>query len=131
MALSKGEIYADREAIAADLAWLEKNGIVAEGQVVDVEILDQEISPLLLTTKNRKNKGTSSLHVLKEEQKEIQLEDENNSDSKIIPHTYSDIFPFKRLMRAIRLILNKPFLRDDHKKSLNLFVDTLSEEQGI
>ena len=26
---------------------------------------------------------------------------------------------------------NKPFLRDDHKKSLNLFVDTLSEEQGI
>ncbi|MCL2925713.1 MAG: WYL domain-containing protein, partial [Trichodesmium sp. MAG_R04] len=56
---------------------------------------------------------------------------ENNSDSNIIPHPYSDITPFKRLMTAIRLILNKPFLRDDHKKSLNLFVDTLSEEQGI
>ena len=118
MALSKGEIYADREAIAADLAWLEQNGIVAEGQVVDVAILGQEISPLLLTTKNRKNK-------------EIQLEDENNSDSKIIPHTYSDTIPFKRLMSAIRLILNKPFLKNDYSNSLNLFVDTLSEEKGI
>ena len=131
IALLKGEIYGNREAIANDLAWLEKNGIVAEGKTVDPAILSKEISPLLLTQERKEKKGTSRLALSKKGKKGIKPESKKNSDRDIIPHPYSDTGPFKRLMSAIRLILNKPFLKDGGKKSLDFFAQTLSKEAGI
>lgn len=46
--LLKGEIYGNWEAIVNDLVWLEKNGIVVEGKIVDFVILSKEIFFLLL-----------------------------------------------------------------------------------
>ncbi|NEQ39941.1 MAG: WYL domain-containing protein [Okeania sp. SIO3I5] len=142
MAKLKGEIYADREAIATDLAWLESNGIVAEGQTVDAAKLDEEISPLTPLRKGGKEeeKETSSFPLWergKEEQvtssSSLPLSKGDGRGIKIIPHPYSDVAPFKRLMTAIRLILNQPFLRekDSDKKSLDVFVEILSRQPGM
>ena len=131
IALLKGEVYADREAIATDLAWLEKNGIVAEGQTVTPAILSQEISPQPLTKRGKKKNGTSDLPLKRKKGKEIKARSENNSEQDIIPHPYSDIAPFKRLITAIRLILNRPFLRNDDQKSLDIFAEELSKQPGI
>ncbi len=128
MALSKGEIYADREAIATDLAWLESNGIVAEGQTVDAAFLDEEILPL---SKLEDRCQKSEVEKLNYNQENNNCSDIYDGKSDIIAHPYSDVAPFQRLMTAIRLILNQPFLRDGDKKSLDVFAETLSQQPGM
>ena len=188
MALLKGEIYADREAIATDLAWLESNGIVAEGQTVDAAKLDEEIFLLKaegrFESRRQKAEGREQRADLKGEGREERGEDNHSGTScsqkkqkfksyteysSLVPegyestdnqpsaslgalpgasvadahrfghqssaffnaHPYSDVAPFKRLMTAIRLILNQPFLRDGDKKSLDIFAETLSQQPGM
>lgn len=152
MAKLKGEIYADREAIATDLAWLESNGIIAEGQTVDAAILDEEISLLTLSPqtplckegkenfwqgeKEEEATSSSSFPLSKGDGRGIKPGDgrwikENNPDRHIVPHPYSDVAPFKRLMTAIRLILNQPFLPNGNKKSLDVLAETLSQQPGM
>ncbi len=249
MALLKGEIYADREAIATDLAWLEANGIVAEGKTVDAAKLDEEIFLLKAEGRRQRAEGRGNKVDLKAEgrgqkaednhsgtscsQKEQEFKTHTNlkaegrrqraegqrtdlkaedqraegkervageinpdavpvaspqeidksflateesrglkpplnsrlvapipegpefptkpnllpSASCLLPsqfpsafchlpsalftHPYSDVAPFKRLMTAIRLILNRPFKRDSNKKSLDVFAETLSQQPGM
>ena len=97
----KGKIYADRAELAKDLNFLEQNGLIYQKQQ-----FDQTLAPL-----------------------EIQIPACYHSE--IIAHAYSDIQPFKRLLTAIRLILNQPFIADTGKGSLKTLAEVLSQQPGI
>lgn len=120
--LLKGEIYGNWEAIVNDLVWLEKNGIVVEGKIVDFVILNKEIFFLLLMEEREEKKGIFRLVFLKKGKRGIKLESKKNLDRDIIFYFYLDIGLFKRLMSVICLILNKLFFKDGGKKSLDFFV---------
>ncbi|NET45369.1 AAA family ATPase [Okeania sp. SIO2B3] len=128
MALLKGEIYADTEAIATDLVWLETNGIVAQRQTVDAAMLDEEILPLSKPEDKTQKSETEKLNYNEENNN---CSDIYDGKSDIIAHPYSDVAPFKRLITAIRLILNRPFLRENDKKSLDVLAETLSQQPGM
>ena len=91
----QGAIYADSEAIAADLQWLEQNGLIG------------------------------SLHHPQSHpgQREVEIEVETLEDPNLVTHAYSDVEPFKRLLKTIRFILHHPFLPNSGGGSLQTLVE--------
>lgn len=81
MARLKGGVYADRDAIAADLEWLNINGLLA------TEAPQENLQALLVS-----------------DQELTQLQ------QRVAPwHRYSDLEPFQRLLKLIRYIAQHPF----------------------
>ncbi|MBD2772619.1 WYL domain-containing protein [Iningainema tapete] len=92
-----GGIYADRDAIASDLNWLEQNGFIGVGTIAYNQKLkvetqtSKEILPFTCT------------------------------------HAYSDLDTFQRLVQVIRFILHHPFLQNSGSGSLKTLVTALLE----
>jgi predicted kinase len=95
-------IYADKSAIASDLHWLEKNGLIGVG-------------------------GLHSCSVPPESREEA---NQTPTSSSLVTHAYSDLDTFTRLVQTIRFILHHPFLQDSGKGSLKTLVSAL-RENGI
>lgn len=98
----KGDIYADRAALGADLDWLAENGIVGAGHLPDPEAESQELSLSPVA-----------------------------DSGDLIAHPYSDVEPFRRLLTAVRLILNRPFFQADAGEKLRALADALSRQPGL
>jgi predicted kinase len=101
IAIAHGKLYADPVALTQDLAWLQRNGLVHQGLFLNSEPLEQPI------------------------------EIESRSYQQLQTHPYSDVKPFRRLITAIRLILNHPFLTVPHQKSLQALAQILEQQPGI
>lgn len=95
-----GDLYADGDALARDLAWLQRNGFIGEGTVGDPGDLTQ------LDVKIRR-------------------------DRDCIPHSYSDLDPFVRLMAVVRFILHHPFVRYPDSGHLDSLVAALQERNIV
>ncbi len=81
MACCKGGVYADYDAIAADLGWLELNGLLGTGEV---------------------KQSLQGMELSEPEQKQLQ---QRNAPW----HRYSELDPFERLLTLIRYIAHHPF----------------------
>jgi len=81
MACCKGGVYADYDAIAADLGWLELNGLLGTNEV---------------------KKSLQGMELSEQEQEQLQ---QQNAPW----HRYSELDPFKRLLTLIRYIAHHPF----------------------
>ncbi|MEL7034051.1 MAG: ATP-binding protein [Cyanobacteria bacterium J06592_8] len=96
-----GKIYADQEALAKDLNWLQTNGLIGEAGLPELSLIE----------------------------KEIQVQEDFHFSG--ITHFYSDLQPFKRLITAIRLILHRPFLQKQTGGSLITLQNALAEQPGM
>lgn len=85
-------IYADPKAVAKDLEWLEKNGLLGVGDIHQDLVL------------------------------------ETCPEFDYPTHQYSDIQPFSRLIKTMRLILNQPFIREPKLKTLEGLAYRLQKE---
>jgi hypothetical protein len=92
MHVLQGAIYSNAEAIAADLQWLQQNGLIGSNNI-DTDIT---VPPL--------------------------------HDPNLVTHAYSDVEPFKRLLKTIRFILHHPFLPKSGNSSLVTLIDALKAE---
>ena len=79
MARWKGRVYANRDAIAADLEWLERNGFLTTGNIKE----KLQINPI--------------------------SEDKQAQWQPAAWHRYSDWEPFQRLLTLIRYLVHHPF----------------------
>ncbi len=133
----QGEIYADADAVADDLQWLEENGFFGSSSSSSQEVLT--LSSLLIKDEtvralaeiprtppqpSPKQGGgqSSSTHFGGNERGERE-----GDDLSFATHAYSDIEPFKRLLLTIRFILHRPFLPDSNQGSLQGLVDGLTQ----
>lgn len=117
----QGEIYADVDAVAADLQWLAENGFLGSGsslsglvsltlpQTAFYQDGEKEFTP--------PNPPLSRGGIISE-----------LDDSSFATHAYSDIEPFRRLLLTIRFILRRPFLPKSDKGCLQGLVDGLTQE---
>jgi hypothetical protein len=92
MHILQGAIYSNAKAIAADLQWLQQNGLIGSNNI-DTDIT---VPPL--------------------------------HDPNLVTHAYSDVQPFKRLLKTIRFILHHPFLPKSGNSSLVTLIDALKAE---
>lgn len=81
MARLKGRVYGDRDAIAADLEWLEINGFLGTGDVEQELKVDQLSEEELVSIQQR----------------------------SVAWHRYSDLERFQRLLTLIRYLVHHPF----------------------
>ncbi|MDF5706670.1 MAG: WYL domain-containing protein [Nostoc sp. S4] len=93
-----GKIYANQNAIAADLNWLQENSLIGVNGIG---------SPITVLVK-RRDKSPS-----------LQLD--------FVTHAYSDFGSFGRLIEIIRVILHHPFLQNSGKGSLQTLMSALTE----
>ncbi|MBD2356494.1 ATP-binding protein [Tolypothrix sp. FACHB-123] len=98
-----GSVYADAQAIASDLHWLQKNNFIGDLSVVSSQRCS-EIAEVL-----------SVVHP---------------SVSPSPPHPYSDLATFQRLMQTIRWIVHHPVVPDSGEESLKTLISAL-KENGI
>lgn len=90
------QIYADREAIAQDLAWLEENGFMS---------IDDQTKE----SREADNFLTADLTL-----SEIDIRDIDESTI----HHYSDRASFERLLKFIRFILYQPFYKTENQEAI-------------
>ncbi|BAZ33844.1 hypothetical protein NIES4074_63580 (plasmid) [Cylindrospermum sp. NIES-4074] len=98
-----GNIYADAQAIASDLLWLEQNSLIGANTIPNSHFLGVASSP--------------SPH-------------DSIAPFSVVTHAYSDLGTFQRLIQTIGLILHHPFLQDSGKGSLKTLVSAL-KNNGI
>lgn len=96
-----GKIYANENAIASDLNWLQQNSLIGVNTIADGII-------------NGKRRSDESSFLQRD----------------FVTHAYSDSHSFQRLIEIIRLILHHPFLQDTGKGSLQTLMSAL-RENGI
>jgi predicted kinase len=103
-----GRIYADKDAIALDLDWLQQNGLIGNGTYASIGNPDKNLfhSPVSST--------------------DISIKYPYGFPA----HTYSDLDTFTRLVQIIRFILHHPFLPKSEPSSLKTLVTAL-RENGI
>ncbi|MEZ2339583.1 AAA family ATPase [Microcoleus sp.] len=113
MHLQKGNIYADRTAIELDLQWLQQNQLVSIG---DNTIFTVDRTNILTPPLSKGGLGGVKNDI------EIPLIE----DSQLITHAYSDLDPFKRLLKIIRFILHNPFLPNSENRSQEALIKGLA-----
>ncbi len=96
-----GNIYADANAIAKDLLWLQENFFIGVNTISSVSHLPISVDDL-----------------------------GDDAAAYLCTHPYSDFPPFQRLLQTIRLILHYPFLTNSGEGSLKTLVAAL-QEHGI
>ena len=96
-----GNIYADEQAIASDLLWLQENCLIGVNTISSLPSIPISCDNCLLT-----------------------------SPDSFFTHPYSDLQAFQRLLQTIRLILHHPFLPNFGQGSLKTLVSAL-QEYGI
>lgn len=94
----RGGIYADQKALAADLDFLESNYIISGNNLSQLP----EILP--------------------------KIDIPETDHPEIINHSYSGREEFQRLLTAIRIIFNRPFLPGNHKSHLIALAETVALE---
>ncbi|MCC3406756.1 MAG: WYL domain-containing protein [Microcoleus sp. PH2017_10_PVI_O_A] len=132
----KGNIYADYNAIVRDLQWLQQNQLVSiEDNTIST---GDRTNPITLTTPPRSPgrlggvKNNMGLRTVKNGnlgEVENDIDVTIIEDSNLITHAYSDVEPFKRLLKIIRFILQHPFLPNSENRSQKVLIDTLAENQ--
>jgi predicted kinase/predicted DNA-binding transcriptional regulator YafY len=146
----KGNIYADVDAIAVDLQWLEQQGLIGTDNLdaeIEVEVgvgeednslpFNKPVAPVGITPLSPPlaSGETGSLPLVRDKMGNEQSSNITTPDSRFptpfFNHAYSDIEPFKRLMKTIRLILHHPFLPDGGRGSLRTLVDTLKDHHIV
>ncbi|NEO73848.1 WYL domain-containing protein [Moorena sp. SIO3H5] len=129
MAKLNGEIYADRNAIATDLQWLQDNGLINSN----------DHNRLLAEVGNREQGIGNSGQELREKLSEKYFCKRSNGELQIpivknphlLTHAYSDLEPFQRLIKTIRFILHHPFLPKSENSSLKTLTNALQEDGVI
>ncbi|MEH2393496.1 MAG: ATP-binding protein [Nostoc sp.] len=111
MAKLCGKIYADQNAIASDLDWLQQNSLIGVNTIGNLENLSSKKREALNFFPFCIEKGVMGLGFE-------------------VTHAYSDCHSFQRLIQIIRLILHHPFLQDTGKGSLQTLMSAL-RENGI
>ncbi len=101
-----GKIYANKNAIASDLYWLQENSLIGVNAIA--------CSPIT---------GLDKLTKRRDKSPSLQLD--------FVTHGYSDFGSFGRLIEIIRLILHHPFLQNSGQGSLQTLVSALKENQII
>ncbi len=108
-----GKIYADRDAIASDLNWLQQNGLIS----------GDGLHPPANPTHSPRMYGRGR-------EDPMHAPGMYGRGDPAPTHAYSDLDTFRRLVQIIRFILNHPFLQDSGKVRLKTLVTAL-RENGI
>ncbi len=108
-----GQIYADKQAIASNLNWLQINGLIGSDNI------HQTSSPLDFETENSRSTNDK-----------LKFKTQKLKES-ISPHSYSELEPFQRLIGIIRFILHHPFLPSSGEGSLRTLVSALKQDGVI
>lgn len=110
-----GQIYANKNAIASDLDWLQQNSLIGVNTIGNLENLSPNLSP------KRREALNFPPSLVGKGARGLGFE---------VTHAYSDFDCFQRLIEIIRLILHHPFLQDRGKGSLQTLMSAL-RENGI
>jgi predicted kinase len=137
----KGSLYAERNAIALDLQWLQQNKLIGIGN--NTISLGDRTNPITpphdqknLTTPPLSKGGlggvenSMGLRTIKNGdlgEVENDIDVTIIEDSNIITHAYSDVEPFKRLLKIIRFIIHNPFLPNSENRSQKALIAGLTE----
>ncbi|BAZ81467.1 WYL domain-containing protein [Sphaerospermopsis kisseleviana CS-549] len=97
-----GKVYADKQSIAQDLIWLQKNSFIGVNSI-------SQVLPGTIDVGDYVPKSATVL----------------------ITHPYSDLTAFQRLLSIIRLILHHPFLFSSGSGSLKTLLLALPKYEGI
>jgi len=138
MAKLRGAVYANKDAIAADLEWLETQGIInATFPVISQNTQDFKSDELISSQANqlRYNSLVSNcLFPITNYQLPItslNRYDKYSTGHELISlsgfHSYSDKQVFERLIGTIRFIIHYPFLADMGVGSLNTLIRSLAQ----
>ena len=101
ISLKKGNVYSNPIAIETDLAWLAANGILRAGNPL---VIKPDLA-WLDTQENSKPRNVSNeKHGISDRAKTDILRTQHQ-----VWHSYSDVYPFKRLLKIIRYIARSPF----------------------
>ncbi|BAY60059.1 hypothetical protein NIES22_01160 [Calothrix brevissima NIES-22] len=109
-----GNIYADAQAIASDLHWLQKNDFIGDLLVFSQGGFIQDSHESVKISVNPP----------------VELSVVHPSVSPSPPHPYSDLASFQRLLQTIRWIVHHPFLPDSGEESWETLISAL-KEKGI
>ncbi|MEH1793490.1 WYL domain-containing protein [Nostoc sp.] len=112
-----GQIYANENAIASDLDWLQQNSLIGVNTIVYGAI-------------NGRRRRDESPSLQGDELSFLRGDDSSFLELNFVTHAYSDFDCFQRLIEIIRLILHHPFLQDRGKGSLQTLMSAL-RENGI
>ncbi|MEH2160094.1 MAG: AAA family ATPase [Nostoc sp.] len=110
-----GQIYANENAIASDLNWLQENSLIGVNTIANLENLSPKLFP------KRREALNFPPSLIGNGVRGLGFEG---------THSYSDFDSFQRLIKIIRLILHHPFLQDTGKGSLQTLISAL-RENGI
>ncbi len=120
MAKLCGQIYADENAIAADLQWLQQNALIAANTLTPSPHTSASLRDATRTL------GTS--HPITPYLGFARYKSAHPPITS--PHPYSHLPTFQRLIATIRCILHQPYLQDRGSGSLQTLFAAL-QEQGI
>lgn len=145
----KGNFYADYNTLAFDLQWLQQNKLIGIGNNT---ISSDDRANLITAPHDQKNLTTPPLSkggqggvkntmVLRGVKNTTLPDIKTNElaaiyndidvtiieDSNLITHAYSDLEPFKRLLKIIRFIIHHPFLQNSENRSQQALIAGLTE----
>jgi len=139
----KGRIYAERNAIAIDLQWLQENKLIGIGN--NTISLGDRTNPITpphepknFTTPPLSKGGLGGVEnsmglptVKNGDLGEVENDIDVTiiEDSNLITHAYSDVEPFKRLLKIIRFIIHHPFLPNSENRSQKALIAALTENK--
>ncbi|TAE09446.1 MAG: WYL domain-containing protein [Oscillatoriales cyanobacterium] len=130
----KGSIYADRNTIEIDLQWLQQNKLIGIGN--NTIPPDDRTNPILTPPLSKGGLGGVENNMgLRTVTNGDLGEIENDidvtiiEDSNLITHAYSDLEPFKRLLKIIRFILQHPFLPNSENRSQQALIAGIEDNK--
>lgn len=139
----KGSIYAYYNTIAIDLQWLQKNKLIGIGN--NTISLGDRTNPIT-PPHDKKNfttppltkgglggvENSMGLRTIKNSdigEVENDIDVTVIEDSNLITHAYSDLEPFKRLLKIIRFIIHHPFLPNSENRSQQALIAGLTDNK--
>ena len=132
----KGSIYANYHTIAIDLQWLQQNKLIGIGN--NTISLGDRTNPILTPPLSKGGLGgvenSMGLWTVKNGhlgEVENDIDVTIIEDSNLITHAYSDLEPFKRLLKIIRFIIHHPFLPNSENRSQKALTDALKANKVL
>lgn len=128
----KGSIYADYNTVALDLQWLQQNKLIGIGN--NTISPGDRTNPILTPPLSKGGLGgvgnSMGLRTVKNGdvgEVENDIDVTIIEDSNLITHAYSDLEPFKRLLKIIRFIIHHPFLPNSENRSQTALIAGFTE----